>query len=496
MKTYLATSTNLKYILIAFGVAGAMLLLGLLLRSKFKVFQKLFLPASVIGGFIGLILGPEILGLIPGISNLWISGAEATKYTTVESIYKIMDAIPGILIIPIFAATPLGLFKKKDPIEANADPKKKKFMPSVATGIFFLLMVVMIVQIIVGLGVNLATKAVDSSMDLYNSFGFELAIGFVGGHGTVGSIPALFGSILGEETTSISQGVGTVFATVGLIGGMLLGIIFINIAARKGKTAIMKEPVKLEGVQLTGIVKDINEQGSLGRETTKNFTVESLSIHLGIIIADCVLAYGSIALLKLVPKVGSILGQIPVWSLAMLYMFLINKLLQCFKLEWLIDRKVVARISGCMTDFAIVCAIAAMPLKAVASYIVPILIACLIGFVVTYILIFVFNKLLCKGDEAFEHSIIAWGTCTGVMMTGLMLLKICDPNYETKALSSFSKGFAVMSVVQVITLVIYQSFLGKSTLMLLVLSLILVAVFAVGLVISVLLRNIKSKTKA
>lgn len=43
-------------------IIGGLLLLGTFLRAKVKLFQKLFLPASVIGGFIGLLLGPMVLG--------------------------------------------------------------------------------------------------------------------------------------------------------------------------------------------------------------------------------------------------------------------------------------------------------------------------------------------------------------------------------------------------------------------------------------------------
>ena len=41
------------------GIAGLLLLTGLLLRSRLGVLQRLFLPASVIGGFLGLALGPN-----------------------------------------------------------------------------------------------------------------------------------------------------------------------------------------------------------------------------------------------------------------------------------------------------------------------------------------------------------------------------------------------------------------------------------------------------
>ena len=47
------------------------LLIGFVLRAKVKVFQETFIPASVIGGFILLLLGPIGLGILP-IPEEWI----------------------------------------------------------------------------------------------------------------------------------------------------------------------------------------------------------------------------------------------------------------------------------------------------------------------------------------------------------------------------------------------------------------------------------------
>ena len=43
---------------------GLLLLAGFAVREIVKPIQKLFLPASLIGGVIGLILGPQVLGLM------------------------------------------------------------------------------------------------------------------------------------------------------------------------------------------------------------------------------------------------------------------------------------------------------------------------------------------------------------------------------------------------------------------------------------------------
>lgn len=44
---------------------GVLLLIGKWVRVTFTIFQKYFLPSSIIAEFIGLILGPEVCSFIP-----------------------------------------------------------------------------------------------------------------------------------------------------------------------------------------------------------------------------------------------------------------------------------------------------------------------------------------------------------------------------------------------------------------------------------------------
>ena len=462
-------SATLKLILISLGFASVFLLVGLLLRSKIKVLQKLFLPASVVGGIVGLIL-VQIFSRVGPVAE------------PVANYVSVMDALPAILIVPIFASTPLGNFKRKD----NIDNAGGKSASGIAGGVFWLMCGVMAVQMVIGLGVNFFMTKAGSAIPFYNVWGFELAAGFTGGHGTAASVGAIYGGIPTiAEFASQGKDVATTFATFGLIGGMLMGIIFINIAARSGKTAVMKKPTALEGVALTGLQKDVSQQESLGRETTKNFTIETLSVHLAVVLSVVLASYGVSALLGKVPAIGALLKQLPVWSIAMVLMLLANKLISALELEWMFDKKVVQKISGFMTDFAIVCAVASMNLKTIATFIVPIVICSVIGFVVTYFYIFKLTKLIARNEAPFEHAIIAWGTGTGVLMTGLVLLKVCDPNYETNTLSNFTKGFAIMSIVQAAILgVLLPGIIGKlDTLGILLVSLVLAVVFTAGAVI-------------
>ena len=91
---------ELTDIIKCFSILSVLLLLGTFLRAKIKVFQKLFLPASVIGGALGLILGPEIAG-------------DTLNAVFSPKTLSVCSAIPGILNLFIVSGIPLTLGKNK-----------------------------------------------------------------------------------------------------------------------------------------------------------------------------------------------------------------------------------------------------------------------------------------------------------------------------------------------------------------------------------------------
>lgn len=45
-----------------FGTLSILLLIGFFVRKRVKLLQNLYLPAALVAGFIGLLLGPQVLG--------------------------------------------------------------------------------------------------------------------------------------------------------------------------------------------------------------------------------------------------------------------------------------------------------------------------------------------------------------------------------------------------------------------------------------------------
>lgn len=419
------TSAMLTQLLYCFCVLSALLLLGTFLRAVVPFFRKMFLPASVIGGFVGLLAGPILWhgGGLP-IPQEWIST---------------WAALPGLLIIPVVASVPLGM--KFGGSLGDAEKSAGRTSANIIK-MFAVMLVIVTAQQVIGIVTRGAFELFKPSMHLYPLFGYELVQGFCGGHGTAGVVGSYYKG-LNLPYWELAQGVTTTTATFGLIGGMLIGIAAINVAARHGKTAILKKPGDIPIDLAKGYQMETEKQPSMGRETTYSSSIESLSFHLSIILVGCGIAYILMNLAKAhhVPA----LNVIPIWAYSIVVMFAVNFVIQKLGFGSLIDTKTKSKIAGTCSDYAIAAAIASMPVRAIMQYIVPILVMVLAGYVVTFALAW----FLCKrffDDCQVERAVAILGTSTGVFLTGLMLLKICDPDYELPVLNDYTVGFSFNSI--------------------------------------------------
>lgn len=396
-----------------------LLLLGTFLRSKFKIFQKLFLPASVIGGFIGLLLGPIVLkdhALLP-IPDAWL---------------KIAALMPGFLIVPVVASVPLGLNMKKD---------KTNKSKSQVLNMFLVLAIVGMSQSIVG---HFVAGLFRKSYDLYPSFGTELLGGFSGGHGTAGVVGNIL-RLADQTYWELAQGITTTTATFGLVGGILFGILLINIAFRKQQTKVIKDFGAMPQDMVSGLVKEKENLKPSGFETTNSSSIDSISFHLALIMIVSGGAYGLVFLLKKYNVF--LLSSIPQWAYAILLMYLVWFIMLKLKVDYLVDTKTKSKISSALTEFAVVAAIMSLPLKALFSYLIPLLLMIVLGFIVTISLTYFLSKKVFKDDYWFERAMPILGTNTGVFLTGILLLKMVDPDFESPVLKDYSISYSMHSVV-------------------------------------------------
>lgn len=413
-------------------VISVLLLIGMILRSKFIILQKLFLPASVIGGFVGLLLGPIILkdyAILPFPKD-WL---------------KIASLLPGFLIVPVIASIPLGV---------ALNTKKRKGTKENATIIdmFLVLIIISTIQNFFGYSVASIFR---NRFDLYPTFGTELSSGFFGGHGTAGMVGNILKSA-GQPYWETAQGITTTVATVGLISGILIGILLINIASRKGHTVFIKDTENMPNELVTGIEKDVSKQKSSGKEPTHSSAIDSLTFHLALIMMVSGASYGVLSLFKKYNIL--LLNSIPEWVYAMVLMYGVWSMMIKFNLEWMVDSKTKMKITSALTEFAVVAAIMSLPVETVFTYITPLLILLIGGLILTVLASYFLSKWAFD-DFWFERSLTVLGMNTGVFMTGLLLLKMVDPDFESPVLKDYSISYSFGSMVGFIMIPLTFNFL-------------------------------------
>ena len=423
------TSADMVELLKALALLSVFLLIGTFLRAKIKIFQNTFLPASVIGGFLLLIFGPHVLNILK-IPDTWMSA---------------YSALPGVLIIPIVAAGPLGTKF------SSGGSKARNYR----IGQMLLLMCLLTAaQLTIGFGINLVFRAF--GYPLYDAFGWDLNMGYVGGHGTAGLLASLLQSV-GDPNWEVAQGVATTMATIGLVGGILIGIALINWAARRNQTACLDKPGMIPAELKIGYVKDAEKQPSMGRETTMSASVDAYAFHLALILTVCGMAYFLQIMVKKLNN--SILSGISVWAYAMLLMFLVWWIIKRLKLDFLVDVKVKGKVAGSMTDFAVIAAVSSLNIKAVSAYLIPMLAMAVVGMVGTILVLVLFARKMFN-KEWFEHMIAVFGQGTGVFLTGVLLLRICDPDNKTEALNNYSIAYTFAGVITQILMPIYATIIA------------------------------------
>ena len=398
---------------IDFGIISALILVGAMLRAKVKILQKLFLPSSLIAGFIALAFGPNGLEFIP------FSGK--------------IGSYSGILIALVFSALPLA---------APPTPFKKVF--DRVGSMWGYSQIGMILQW--GLGSLFGIWVLCRIWpDLNPAFGLMLASGFSGGHGTAAAIGAAFEGLGWGEAKSLAM----TSATVGILSAVLGGILLVKLGTMRGNTKFIEDFKDLPQSLRTGIMPEA-ERESMGMETTSPISLDPLAYQLAIILMVAVGGYFfSKALSGIFPKLS-----IPVFSCAFIVGLAVKKLFGLVGATGTLEPKVLGRISGTFTDLLVAFGVASIKLPVVVKYAVPLSFLFLFG-ILYCLFIFFFLAPRMLREYWYEKALFTWGWLSGTMAMGIAILRIADPKLESGSLDDFA--FAYMPIAPVEILVVSLS---------------------------------------
>jgi ESS family glutamate:Na+ symporter len=355
------------------------LLLGFITREIVKPLQKLYIPSSVIGGVIGLILGQQVLGIV--------------------QIPDSFGQISSVLINVIMASLIFGISMNKSRIKGYMD--------------FTVL--------------NLLT------------YGVQLAVGtglgvfaFYGGHG----VAAGAGEVFKELGVPDNLGIGMILSTIGLIIAMVVGMVFVNYYIRKGNARYLESYKGAEAKPITGGVLPTDQQGSIGIEKVPSVSVSNLSLQFCFLMVSLFVGFKSV---ELASRIIPALDMIPNITRGMIGSAIVWGFMNKAGLDKYADKKTFSSISGFALELTVVSAISTLRLDVLTTFLIPILIYSVVIIAILAAICFYIGPRITKLDW-LEKSLMNFGQCSGETTTGMALLRCVDPNLESSTMDC--KGVA------------------------------------------------------
>ncbi len=372
------------------------ILAGNVLRTWVPFLKKLYIPAAIIGGFLVLAL-KQIPALTPLVDN-----------ATME-------------IITYHA---LGLGFAAMALKTAQEEKKVSTVKVVESGA--IMAGGYLIQAIIGLVISIAFFFINSKY--FYAAGLILPMGFGQSTGSALSWGSNF-----EANYNFSGGsnFGLAVAAIGFIVGSIFGVIYLNIATRKG---LVKPRRALAAENDRVIIEDPNE-------IPNSESIDKLTVQICLVALAYTGAYGIMLLLAAVPikAVGDL-----AWGLnflwALVAAFLIKTFMAAMKKRGVIKRyytnnHLMDRISGTMFDAMIAAGIMAIDIEDVLENIWLLAATCAIGTVITFWYVRKATKHAYKNYE-IESFLTNFGTLTGTLSTGMVLLREIDPDFVTPASSN------------------------------------------------------------
>ena len=365
-------------------------------RIKLAVqLERFGLPIAVISGIVGISIGP--FGLIHVLS----------KETT-----NVWSNFPTPLLSLVFATLMMG--RPIPNINGLVRPIVNQFLLALSLGFgqFFV-------------GGLVVEYLLSPSMDTNPLMGCLIEVGFEGGHGAATIIGESFNRLGFEDGLEL----GLAMATVGLLSSSLLGSIFIFL----GRTLRLSD---------TEEIVELKENLNSNKKIEIFSDLRILIINLGF--AGLAISFG-VLLLKFLRYISTFFGEfsreiifsLPVFPLILIGSLLIRYILEKTENTEYISNILQREIGILSTDLLIFTAMASLDIAVVFDHWLIILVFTIFGLCwnlicIAYFAFFIFD------DYWFEKSLIEFGNSTGVVASGLLLLRLADPKNISKTLPIFT----------------------------------------------------------
>ena len=402
------------------GSMAVLLLLGILLRRHIPIFRKSLLPASIIAGIIGFIL--INIGVIP---------IRQTVFETIS--FHLLN----LSFLSITLAT------TKQVIRTDEKQKNEK---NVRGGLWLALVWGALISIqIVFAGLLSLIFEKTAWSDFNPLYGMLAAHGFAQGPVQALAMAKTWINSLGGQALLDAPQIGLFFAMVGYLSAVLIGVPLCNYFFKKKLAALPKTESDQE---LENGLYHRETSQLLGNQTTHRASIDTLTFQWAFMLSIYFLTYLLVSVFD--PNHKTML-----YSMMFAWVVLIGNLavfvMRKLKADHLIDPGVQTSITNFCTDTALVACMMSVTVGVIVKYLVPLLFisAGVIGMTIWL------TWSLAKRTNGYvaERFIVVYGIATGTAITGLLLLRILDPQGETPVV----KEVVWWNVFQMLTAIVVGS---------------------------------------
>ncbi len=383
--------------LLLFGFLSIMLLIGVVARAKIRFFQRFLFPSCLIGGILGVIL----------VNSRAIDLSTSHLETFAYHFFNISFISVGLT---------RGSGERKQGLTNGREFLKGPAWMALVQGVTFPLQATLGGLLVLILGAF--------GLELFPTFGLLIPLGFNEGPGQALSMGKVWEGIgFGHATT-----IGLSFAAIGFLFSFFVGVPLVNWGIRKGYSTL--GPKELPQDFLTGIVPENQKKESAGELTLHSGSTETLAFQAAMLGLIYILTYAFVKSLgkAFSPDIASILWGF-FFFFGLCVALIVRWLMRQVGVEHLVDPGVQRRITGWSVDFLIVSTVAAIQIPVVWAYIVPILITALTAGILTTLVVVYLGRRLWSYN--LERMVAIYGTVTGTVSCGLLLLRIADPDLKT-----------------------------------------------------------------
>lgn len=395
-------------VFINLGIISIGLLVATYIRTKITFFQKFLIPNSLLAGFL----------LLP-------------LYNFVLPIFGISSTSLGELAYHLLSLSFVALSLKAQPV---TKPGKGRIFGTTLSILFQFG-----IQGLVGLILTFVfIKTIRP--DLFQSFGYLLPLGFAQGPGQAYSIGNSWKSFGVIDAGNI----GLTFAAFGFIICSFGGIFIINYGIKHNWISKDEIQYMQKNTLKTGICKKGSKLKVGSYLTTETEAIDTLTLNGAIILLGYFAAFivlkGLGFLLGLIGPAGAQLAE-TLWGLNFIFAammgLLIRQVLKISNKQFIVDNLTMNRFSGLFVDLMVTSAIAAISIVIIKNYWIPIITISLIGGILSAITTIWYSSRVFS-DNRFLRTLLVFGVSTGTLSTGLALLRVVDPEFETPVATDYT----------------------------------------------------------